>query len=140
MVYKVLHRKLRLAGGRGRACCPASPPRPRLGSLCTYSKGQTLAFVPAGVSIRACRISDREIIPTILSVSFTTTSRWTCKQEERRPRVKVEISKGLKWTLEKVFRVLYNEQIPQMRERNSAQSHAMVLALLKCNADLLDYF
>lgn len=40
----------------------------------------------------------------------------------------------------KVFHVLYNEQIPQMRESNSAQSHAMVLALLKCNADLLDYF
>lgn len=30
MVYKVLHRKVRLAGGRGRACCPASPPLPRL--------------------------------------------------------------------------------------------------------------
>jgi hypothetical protein len=29
-------------------------------------------------------MSDREIIPTMLSASFTTTSRWTCKEKKSR--------------------------------------------------------
>lgn len=43
---------------------------------------QCLRFLPAGVSTRACRMSDREMIPTMLSASFTTTKRWTCQQGE----------------------------------------------------------
>lgn len=79
MVYTVMHRKPRQAGGRARACCTCYPPPPPASSLYSQGGGQTLAFIPAGVRIRACRMSDREIIPTILSASFTTTSRWTCQ-------------------------------------------------------------
>lgn len=46
----------------------------------TYGKGQKATSVPAGVSTKACRMSEREMIPTMLSASFTTTKRWTCKR------------------------------------------------------------
>lgn len=71
----------------GGAACPASV----LGG-----EGQKLALVPGGVRMRACRISDREIIPTMLSASFTTTSRWTCKQEKSRPSLN---KNALKWKI-----------------------------------------
>lgn len=46
----------------------------------TYGKHQNATSIPAGVSTKACRMSEREMIPTMLSASFTTTKRWTCKQ------------------------------------------------------------
>ena len=90
----------RQVGGRGLAA-PATPPPPPASSLYSQGGGQTLAFIPAGVRIRACRMSDREIIPTILSASFTTTSRWTCQWEKE--TTGEHRNKVLKWTLENNF-------------------------------------
>lgn len=85
-------------------------------------KGPRPAHVPAGVRIKACRMSDSEMMPTMLSASFTTTSRCTCQRDKQLPCQSSQ--KVLRRLLaNNVFHILNKEDVPEVRDRNHVKNH-----------------
>lgn len=85
-------------------------------------KGPRPAHVPAGVRIKACRMSDSEMMPTMLSASFTTTSRCTCQRDKQLPCQSSQ--KVLRRLLaNNVFHVLNKGDIAEVRDRNHVKNH-----------------